>query len=345
MPLWRSKLNQVTDFEKRLREAELQSLVDFKTGKADAPVLYRAAGYFKATQENGPLFVASEESEDRVGDVISITGWDLKQFQANPVFMFCHDYTTAPIGVVPKVWVEGKQLLNTVKWDEEDPLGKFIKGKYERGIMRAESVGFRALEYDALPNGGINFKRQELLEISAVPVPAHPAALRKMMADKKFQIIMPETVIFEPYIIGKPFPNEHACRLRSPDDFDSATFRRTTRKHEGKEYSVIMGKIKGESTMTEQAYRYPKDTWDAEAAKAHCSSHDGSFEAAAEGKSQKADMSGMADMMGQMREHMQAMSAVMDEMEGLVNGENQTEGILAGEADKIRKSIQSLKEA
>lgn len=81
---------------------------------------------------------------------------------------------------------------------------------------------------------------------------------------------------------AKPFPNEHSCRLRPPSDFQPDSFRRVTREHEGKRYSVIMGRLKDEDTMTEQAYRYPKDIWDAAAARAHCKSHDGSFEPASE---------------------------------------------------------------
>ena len=81
----------------------------------------------------------------------------------------------------------------------------------------------------------------------------------------------------------KPFANEHACRLKNPDDFQGDSFRRTTREHNGKEYSVIMAKLKGEDTMTEQAYRYAKDIWSSSEAKNHCNSHDGiSFEPASE---------------------------------------------------------------
>jgi HK97 family phage prohead protease len=77
-----------------------------------------------------------------------------------------------------------------------------------------------------------------------------------------------------------PYPNEHACRLRDPDDFQGDSFRRVKRKHEGKEYSVIVGRLKDEDTMTEQAYRYQKDIWAEDEARAHCQDHDGSFEAA-----------------------------------------------------------------
>jgi len=78
----------------------------------------------------------------------------------------------------------------------------------------------------------------------------------------------------------KPYPSEHACRLRDPNDFQQGSFRSMTRSHEGKEYRVIVGKLEGKNTMSEQAYRYPKKVWEASTAKSHCSSHNGKFEEA-----------------------------------------------------------------
>ncbi len=77
-----------------------------------------------------------------------------------------------------------------------------------------------------------------------------------------------------------PFPQEHSCRLRDPGEFRDGSMRRTQRFHKGKPYGIIMGKLKNETTMTEQAYRYNKRVWQAGEAKAHCSEHDGRFEAA-----------------------------------------------------------------
>lgn len=80
-----------------------------------------------------------------------------------------------------------------------------------------------------------------------------------------------------------PYPNEHACRLRDPGDFQEDSFRRVERDHEGKKYSVIMGRLNGEETLIEQAYRYPKDTWSVDEARSHCKDHDGiEFEPAAD---------------------------------------------------------------
>lgn len=79
-----------------------------------------------------------------------------------------------------------------------------------------------------------------------------------------------------------PFPNVHGCRLRDPGNFQQNSFRTMHRNHEGKEYNVTIGKLKGEDAMTEQSYRYDKTIWTTESAQTHCEDHGGSFEAATE---------------------------------------------------------------
>lgn len=82
---------------------------------------------------------------------------------------------------------------------------------------------------------------------------------------------------------AKPLASEHACRLRDPGAFQADSFRRVNRESDGKRYSIIMGRLKGETAMTEQAYRYPKDVWSVAEARAHCRDHDGGmFEPAAD---------------------------------------------------------------
>ena len=82
-----------------------------------------------------------------------------------------------------------------------------------------------------------------------------------------------------------PYANEHACRLRKPGEFQKGTFVRSSREHEGKEYDVIQGRLKGEDTLTDQAFRYPKDTWDVDEARDHCTDHEGILFEPAEEKS------------------------------------------------------------
>ena len=189
----------IGEFEKRLRETELQSLEDYKAGRVDAPVLYKAIISDRPEEKTDGLttVVASEQSEDRYGDIILVDGWELSNFKRNPVFLFTHNHAIAPIGTVPKVWPDGKQLLASVEWDDLDEFAAFIHGKYDREVMRAVSVGFRALEFENREKG-VEFKRQELLELSAVPIPAHPAALQKAMGIQKFHIVVPELTPVEP---------------------------------------------------------------------------------------------------------------------------------------------------
>lgn len=75
-----------------------------------------------------------------------------------------------------------------------------------------------------------------------------------------------------------PFPNEHACELKDPGQYDRIRRVNCDRKHEDKCIDVLYGVKDGKSE--DQAYRYPKDTWSAADARAHCQDHDGTFEEA-----------------------------------------------------------------
>jgi len=82
----------------------------------------------------------------------------------------------------------------------------------------------------------------------------------------------------------RPYPNEHACRLRNPGDFQKGSFRRYSRTTDGKTYGVIAGRLKGKTKMTEQSFRYPKDSWEVGSARSHCKSHNGILFEPASGK-------------------------------------------------------------
>ena len=183
----------IQSLEEEIRSNDLEALESYKHGIAPAPILYKAMGYAKESKEGPLVFVASEESEDRVGDIIVAEGWQFDEFKKNPAFLFAHDHSIPPIGYVSKVWIDEKQLLDTIHWDEGDEFAKFVKGKYERKMMRAQSVGFRPIEWEERKDTtrGILFKKTELLEISAVSIPAHPHALAKALGNKRFTIVMP----------------------------------------------------------------------------------------------------------------------------------------------------------
>lgn len=72
-----------------------------------------------------------------------------------------------------------------------------------------------------------------------------------------------------------PLPNNHACVVDSSLEVVGSQ----TREHNGKRYTVRIGKKKGGGTG-ERSYLYPKDQWTESEARAHCKSHGGSFEPA-----------------------------------------------------------------
>jgi hypothetical protein len=81
-----------------------------------------------------------------------------------------------------------------------------------------------------------------------------------------------------------PYPKEHSARVRDPGDFQEGSFRR---KDLGGGVSIVLGRLKGETTMTAQAYRFDKDKFSAEEARAWLKKHDVeyiSFEAASDEK-------------------------------------------------------------
>lgn len=125
-------------------------------------------------------FIASTEAIDREHDVILAGGWELDAFLANPVILFGHASRDLPIGRAVAAGVENGQLRVTVEFTPPEvyAFGYQAYKLVAAGFLRAVSVGFRPLEWVYNDeHGGYDFKRQELLEVSLVTVPANPEAL------------------------------------------------------------------------------------------------------------------------------------------------------------------------
>ena len=130
------------------------------------------------------IAIASTETKDRVGDMVKVDGWDLKNFKKNPVLLFAHKYDEPPVGYAKNIHVENNKLVFEPVFHEITQLAREIKAMFmsEPAIMKAWSVGFIPLAYDESDSHII--AKQELLEISAVPVPANAEAL--MIAAKSY---------------------------------------------------------------------------------------------------------------------------------------------------------------
>lgn len=187
----------------------------------------------------------STEDKDRMGDIIRSNGWKLKEFKKNPVFMWAHDYNKPPIGRATRVWVdkETNKLMFKVEfaspevYEFADTIFKLYKG----GFLHATSVGFIPLDWEGKDEENPNpkwegnvFTSQELLELSAVPVPANANALvtardQGLITVKEFEAVSQFTqeIIEVPSkdgkwkefeIVTRPEETEDYIRIPNPKD-------------------------------------------------------------------------------------------------------------------------------
>lgn len=124
-------------------------------------------------------YILSDESVDRVGDVIEAKGWDLEQFKQNPIALFGHDHSKI-IGQWKDVRTEGGKLKGRLALAKEgtSPLVDEVRSLIKQGILKAVSVGFKPLDAKPRKNQkGYTFTRASLHEVSLVAVPCNPNAL------------------------------------------------------------------------------------------------------------------------------------------------------------------------
>ena len=180
----------------------------------------RAAGNIKhkthaSTESGGLEFVLSDETPDRMGDVIMSGGWELDNFKKNPIALFGHR-SDFPIGKWRDLRVENNSLRGHLELappgtsDRIDEIRKLV----EADILRAVSVGFKPIEtkprLKTKDDSGLFFVRNELVETSLVSVPANPNAL----AVAKSLQISPATLDF--VFAGHGRKNELQRRAGSP---------------------------------------------------------------------------------------------------------------------------------
>lgn len=151
--------------------------------KGESVAISRHATFAKSA-DGGLSFIASTAEPDRYGDTIDQAGWVTDAFEANPVLLWAHSYSTPPVGKVGRLErgerLECKDITFTPT--EMHAFGAQVGEMVRAGFLNTCSVGFIPLEWErrVSPEGetlGYHFKRCELLEVSVTPVPANPDAL------------------------------------------------------------------------------------------------------------------------------------------------------------------------
>ena len=137
-------------------------------------------------------FIASTATLDRYHEVIEPTGWRLDSYRRNPVFQNAHNYGNIlftlgkALSTEVRTVGDSQALCQRIQFATEvNPVARIAYGLYKGGFLNAVSVGFIPLRWE---DGGASaagaqsaprrrYLEQELLEVSAVAIPANPDAL------------------------------------------------------------------------------------------------------------------------------------------------------------------------
>ena len=162
---------------------------------------------------------------------------------------------------------EEYKLFARMQMNLETQGGREAFSNIAGGFVREWSVGFNIPSADAVvyERGGKKAIRRinelDWVEVSSVIRGASPAT--GTIAAKSADMDTEE----------KPYPNEHACRMREPGDFE--IFRNREEEADGKTIRVIYGQEKGTDKWDIQSYRMPTSDWSEAEARGYCSDHDG----------------------------------------------------------------------
>jgi HK97 family phage prohead protease len=122
---------------------------------------------------------------DRDRDRVMPLGLDLTAYEKNPVLLWAHDYRS-PHSIIGKAEEmrldqQGFHLKPVLREpvNEHDPM-VIVKALWDQKLVRAFSIGFNPTEFEENEEGGMNYTRAEILEVSAVPVPANQEAVRSV---------------------------------------------------------------------------------------------------------------------------------------------------------------------
>lgn len=133
--------------------------------------------------------IASTPAVDRDGEVMLPTAFanNLASYRANPVIMASHNHgflsngMPTIIGSASKIDIEAEKMVFEMSFARTD-IAKAWQSLYEDGHARAFSVGFIPIKGEFKEQDGESIyvhTEVELLEISAVAVPANPEAVTR----------------------------------------------------------------------------------------------------------------------------------------------------------------------
>jgi len=165
-------------------EAYMKDLINEAKDRAERSYTKAVLAETKAAEDGQRVYTfrATSEAVDRQGEVVSADGWEFGSFESNPVILDSHDYSGID-AIVGKALPPLRRMGDTWEVDvvfSGTPKGQLAQTLVDEGSLRAVSVGFRSLQRVGGSRDGapLTHTKQELLEISVVPIPANPEAVR-----------------------------------------------------------------------------------------------------------------------------------------------------------------------
>lgn len=191
--------------------------------------------------------IASAPTPDRYNDIVE-PNWNLERFMANPIVPWAHNYNIPPVGRVESLEVNPLgMLIAQIRFDtsEENDLGRLVAKQFEDGFLNAVSVGFAPGEvvpraslpedHPAFGATGNLYREPELLEISAVPIPAHGGALALRSIQQPVDE-SPELLRSIPAVIAGPENSTgHIIEVREDDETLTVVYAKMLPKPEQEE--------------------------------------------------------------------------------------------------------------
>jgi HK97 family phage prohead protease len=140
---------------------------------------------------------------DRTNERFAPGAWDLNNFKKNPVVLWGHDNTKPPIGKAVSIEETEAGLVAETVFDDQSDYAMNVFSLYERGFLNAFSVGFLPkpdngfmMEEREGGRKGVVYTDIELLEYSAVSIPANPGAIvARDLADLVIKALGPSAIL------------------------------------------------------------------------------------------------------------------------------------------------------
>lgn len=174
--------------------------------------------------------LVSTGARDRMDESLDPAGVNLSHFRKNPVVLWAHDYSSPPIAKALWIKKDGDGVLSKMKFANTE-FAQEIFQLYKDGFLKAFSVGFMPTKWedgDGEKKPRRKYTDWELLEYSAVPVPANPEALtlamqKGILKQESIKVAMEKSINDDGFVLCEDVPeNKEALEheeIKEPEKF------------------------------------------------------------------------------------------------------------------------------